>query len=107
RERVSSLAGTAATRAALQRQDLGSFDYLHFATHSSIHYDDPLRSKIWLSQDTLEGGGDYLTIADIRQLKLRADLVVLSSCESGGGEFELGEGMSGFVRAFFEAGARN
>lgn len=106
-ERVSRLAGAAATRAALHRQDLGSFDYLHFATHSSIHYDDPLRSKIWLSQDTLEGGGDYLTIADIRKLKLRADLVVLSSCESGGGEFELGEGMNGFVRAFFEAGARN
>lgn len=107
RERVSSLAGAAATRAALGRQDLGSFDYLHFATHSSIHYDDPLRSKIWLSQDTLEGGGDYLTIADIRKLKLHANLVVLSSCESGGGEFELGEGMNGFVRAFFEAGARN
>jgi CHAT domain-containing protein len=40
-------------------------------------------------------------------MHLNADLLVLSSCESGVGNIERGEGMMGMARGFFYAGARN
>ncbi len=102
------LAGPAATRANLLKLDLSSYTHIHLATHSTIDSDDPWRSKIWLSQDSLDhGANDFLALADIRRLRLPAALVILSSCESGGGSFELSEGLNGFVRAFLEAGAQN
>jgi CHAT domain-containing protein len=102
------LAGATATRANLLKLDLSTYTNLHFATHSTIDYDDPWRSKIWLSQDSLDReANDFLALADIRNLRLPAALVVLSSCESGGGSFELSEGLNGFVRAFLEAGTQN
>ncbi len=98
------LDSAAATKGALRNLDLGSFARIHIASHSTIDYDDPTRSRIWLSADT---SGEYLTTADIEAWPLDAKLVVLSSCESGGGRFELGEGLDGFARAFYSAGARN
>ncbi len=107
-EASTVLAGPAATRTSLLKLDLSSYTHLHLATHSTIDYDDPWRSKIWLSRDSLDqGANDFLSLADIRRLRLPAALVVLSSCESGGGSFELSEGLNGFVRAFLEAGAQN
>ncbi|MFK7907271.1 MAG: CHAT domain-containing protein, partial [Chitinophagales bacterium] len=48
-----------------------------------------------------------LYISDIMNLQLSADLVVLSSCESGVGKLQKGEGMMGLHRAFLYAGVQN
>ena len=45
--------------------------------------------------------------ADIYQLELDADLVVLNSCESGAGRLYMGEGVYSLARSFLYAGARN
>jgi CHAT domain-containing protein len=47
----------------------------------------------------------YLSAQDIARLSLNADLVVVSSCESGKGRLAAGEGVLGLPYAFFSAGA--
>lgn len=101
------LTGAAAAKSFLYSPDVSRYDYIHFATHSSINPDDPSRSKIWLSPDTAKNYEDYLSLADVMKLSFQADLVVLSSCESGGGTVQLGEGIEGFVKGFMYAGCHN
>jgi hypothetical protein len=88
--------------------DLSQYQIVHAATHSTINYDHPSRSRIWLSADTSDTSVEsYISLDEVAQLKLSADLVVLSSCESGGGDLDIGDGMNGFVRALMSAGTRN
>lgn len=102
--RSEILIGVEAAKEILQSEQAQQFDYLHFATHSSINHDDPLRSKLWLSADTSSSLA-ALSLAEVMHLRLAAELVALSSCESGGGRYRLGEGIEGFVRGFLYAGA--
>jgi CHAT domain-containing protein len=106
-DRCKILAGKNAARSVLRSPEISQYNFIHFATHSTVNRDDPLRSRIWLSPDTTADSSDYLSLRDVMQLSLPADLIVLSSCESGGGRFQLGEGIEGFVRGFMSAGCRN
>jgi CHAT domain-containing protein len=49
--------------------------------------------------------GAFLAPGDIEKLKLDADLVVLSACNTAGPSAKTGEALSGLTRAFFRAGA--
>lgn len=100
------LAGAKAAKSMLISPAIGNFEFLHFATHSSINHVDPSRSKLWLARDT-SATENYLSLDEVMRLRLKADLVVLSSCESGSGRYNLGEGFEGFVDGFMYAGARN
>jgi CHAT domain-containing protein len=53
------------------------------------------------------GGGDngFLTALEVFGMRVRADIVVLSACESGAGRVARGEGTLGLVRAFLVAGS--
>jgi len=106
-DRCKILAGKNAARSVLMSSEISQYNLIHFATHSTVNRDDPLRSRIWLAPDTTADSSDYLSLRDVMQLTLPADLIVLSSCESGGGRFQLGEGIEGFVRGFISAGCRN
>lgn len=82
------------------------FRILHFATHGIFNTDRPSYSGLVLSllnQDGKEQVG-LLTLSDIFNLKLCADLVVLSACQTGLGKEIKGEGMVGITRGFFYAG---
>jgi CHAT domain-containing protein/Tfp pilus assembly protein PilF len=88
----------------------GPISYLHFATHGLIDPRSPLDSALVLSipEVPVEGRDNGLLQAweVFGQVRVSADLVVLSSCESGLGTELRGEGLVGLVRAFQYAGAR-
>ena len=56
-------------------------------------------------EDRKEDG--FLQAREIYDLPLRADLVVLSACQTAAGKMEKGEGIQGLARAFFCAGSRS
>ena len=65
----------------------------------------PARSAIILSLDEDPNEDGFLQMREIYNLHLNADLVTLSACETGLGQFIRGEGIEGINRAFFYAGA--
>jgi CHAT domain-containing protein/Tfp pilus assembly protein PilF len=82
------------------------FRYIHLATHYVTSDKQPMYSKIVLAQngDHSENDG-YLQTYEIYNLKLNADLIVLSGCGTGLGKLSRGEGLIGMSRAFLHAGA--
>jgi len=78
------------------------YDILHFATHVELNEKDPLSSAILLAKDGKDDG--RLTVKEIFEMELNADLVVLSGCETGLGKLSRGDEFVGLTRAFIYAG---
>ncbi len=80
---------------------------LHVATHGLINEKKPKLSALAFSQpeDSLAKDDGLLYAGEIYNLRSAAELVVLSSCESGLGEVVRGEGMMALTRGFIYAGA--
>ena len=85
--------------------------YLHFATHGYVNERSPLDSALVLSIPEKPGDGrenGLLQAWEIfESVRLDADLVTLSACETGLGKELGGEGLLGLTRAFQYAGARS
>jgi CHAT domain-containing protein/tetratricopeptide (TPR) repeat protein len=104
-ERRRLYLGPAATEASVKRENLLAYNQLHFATHAVLDEQVPARSGVVLSLiDTGDEDG-ILRANEIFNLKLNADLVVLSACQTGLGKLVKGEGMIGLTRAFLYAGS--
>ena len=73
---------------------------VHIATHGQFRQDNPMFSSIRLA-------GSYLSLYDLYQLKLPADLVVLSGCATGSNVVTAGDELMGMVRGLLQAGARS
>lgn len=101
-ERLERFQEEEATREALlalqQQDELTTFNVIHFATHAVLDRLAPSQSSVLLH-------GDSLTYADILNLKLHAQLVVLSSCEGVLGQRYAGDEIVSLAQAFFFAGA--
>lgn len=95
--KASSYAGQSATgqRLRLQSPDAG---LIHIASHGRFRADQPFFSGLLLADG-------WLTIPQIYQLRLKADLVTLSGCETGSHEISGGDELLGLTRGFLYAGA--
>ena len=103
------LLGVAASETNLRKADLKTYRYLHFATHADLpgKIQGIKEPFIILGQVENKAGDDgFLTLSKVLELKLNADLVVLSACSTGRGTLMEGEGVANFARAFQHAGAR-
>jgi CHAT domain-containing protein len=81
----------------------GGFRYLHFATHGQFDASTPLQSALFLSKEGEDDG--RLTVAKLYTMRLDADLVALSACETGIGKIASGDDVIGLTRGFLYAGA--
>ena len=81
--------------------------FLHFATHTVLNDEQLELSGIALSNFDAEGHkrDGFLRTSDIYRLRLLANLVVLSSCQSALGKEVKGEGLVGLTHGFMYAGA--
>ena len=90
--------------------DLSDRRVIAFATHALVPGDlDGLNQPaLALSAPSIAGNNEdgLLTMAEILRLKLNADWVVLSACNTGAAEGKGAEAISGLGRAFFYAGTR-
>src|SRR5690606_18598701 len=98
------LIDTAATEDALKRHPLADYRVLHLAAHGLPSTRFPARAAVLLRA----GGNDdgVLQAREILLLRLNADLVTLSACDTGSGSIHGQDGPASLVRPFLASGAR-
>lgn len=103
--------GKAATESAAKSGDLSRYRVVAFATHGLTpgDLDGLAQPALALANPLLTGEQDadgLLTMEEILGLKMNADWVVLSACNTASADGNSGEALSGLGRAFFYAGTR-
>lgn len=107
KERQRLYLGKDSTEKAFKHEPLSKYKWIHLATHSLIDERNPGRSAVVLALDGNNDEDGFLRVAEIADLDLNCDLVILSACETGRGQLFSGEGIIGLSRSFFIAGARS
>ena len=102
--------GSDASETTVKRTPLADYRIIYFATHGLVAGDvkglaEPSLALSIPKQPTALDDG-LLTASEVAQLKLNADWVVLSACNTVAGDKPGAEALSGLARAFFYAGAR-
>jgi tetratricopeptide (TPR) repeat protein len=118
---VTTLLGADATERALQARarsgELKGYRFLHFAAHGRSNPKVAMSSALILAPEPgrlnpadaaeLETDGELTAEQVVQTWDLDADLVVLSACETGLGQYANGEGYLGFAQALLVKGARS
>lgn len=111
---TSLVLGKDMTEAAVKKLPLGHYRVIHFATHGLLAGETERFTKtraepalLLTPPDTATEEDDgLLTASEIAGLTLDADWVVMSACNTAGGDKPGAEPLSGLAKAFFYAGAR-
>jgi CHAT domain-containing protein len=100
------LPGASATESAVKSARLSDFEVLHFAAHGIENKRIPERAGLVFYPGSRSEDGLWQP-REIRRANLRADLVVLSACETAVGKIEGEEGVANLARTFLVAGAKS
>jgi CHAT domain-containing protein len=101
------LKGKEATEASVKVQS-PNYDLVLFSTHGEMIESDPMRSNLRFTSSESEDG--RLTVSEIFDMQIKANLVTLSACETAlakgpAGDYPKGDDLVGLSRAFIHAGA--
>ncbi len=107
KDEVDILAGDSADERTIKKLTLDNYRIIHFACHGFLNGQHPFRSALILTPTDAPAEDGFLQMREIYGLSLKADLVVLSACQTGQGLLERSEGSMGLARPFFFAGARS
>ncbi len=99
--------GKQAREEIIKRTSLEDYQIIHFACHSLLDERFPFRSALVLAIDNKSEEDGFLLVREIYNLRLSADMIVLSACQTGKGKLENIEGVLGLPRIFFYCGARS
>ena len=107
--------GEAATVTDVKHERLSDYRVVYFATHALVagEIEKFVRAKaepalvLSIPATPSEEDNGLLTASDVAMLKLNADFVVLSACNTAAGDKPGAEALSGLARAFFYAGAKS
>jgi len=102
----SVLIGTNATKSAFERSSLEQHAIIHLAVHGVANEKHPERAALILFSDSSSGDDGILEASEIVHLHTKADLVVLSACDTAVGRLQGEEGIANLSLAFQLAGAR-
>lgn len=105
--RSKALLFSSAQKDFVMSDSIRNYNIIHFATHGFVNSESPELSGIQLAITNKSKDEGILYSGDIYNLKLNAELVVLSACETGLGKISKGEGIIGLSRAFLYSGASN
>lgn len=99
--------GFRANRRLAMSDELGQYRILHFSTHGLLDSRRPELSGLVLSLVDEKGAAQegFLRLHEIYNLRLSAELVVLSACQTALGRDVRGEGLIGLTRGFMYAGS--
>ncbi|MCW1402031.1 CHAT domain-containing protein [Novosphingobium sp. MW5] len=104
------LVGAQATETAVKAMPLDKVNVLAFATHGLVggRYRDLVEPALVLTPPDKPGSADdgLLTASEVARLRLNADWVILSACDTSAGDGAAGPTYSGLARSFVAAGAR-
>jgi CHAT domain-containing protein/tetratricopeptide (TPR) repeat protein len=98
--------GAAATEEQFKKL-ASEYSIIHFATHGLANSKDPDYSLLAFSEIKDDIENEFLYVSDLYNLELKADLVVLSACETAIGKNFRGEGVISLARGFSYAGAKS
>jgi CHAT domain-containing protein len=84
------------------KKNAGNFNFIHFATHGSYNYRQPLYSYLLFPPSEDDDG--RLNVYEVFELNINTKLVTLSACETGLGNISMGDELTGLSRAFLYAG---
>jgi CHAT domain-containing protein len=104
--RNTLLIGSSATKTAFKRAGLADYRIIHLAVHGFSNSTYPDRAALVFLSDPAAGEDGFLQASEIVQLRLNAQLVVLSACDTAVGPVEGEEGIATLSRAFLLAGAK-
>jgi CHAT domain-containing protein len=96
----------AATEAAVTK-NWPDYGVIHFATHGVLDDRHPMYSRLILAKSPGPEDDGFLEAWEIANARLRADLVVLSACDTAMGRETNAEGLIGMTWAFLQAGAKS
>ena len=101
---TNAIMGPDATKETLYKNVEGGVNTLHFATHGVFYKNKPLESSLLLSDGKKV---DKLSADEIYKKPIKANLVVLSACDSGLGSSSSAQDYLGLSRSFFLGGSKS